>query len=300
MLREIQRRVSSSSPTDVTLARPTSIISVASTASDVAEDGTLTQIDSTDTDTEIAKEDQLEIQTVEPVNAMEMEFPETDTVSTATELPQEMVDIMGENLVGAEPPECESVDDQDPPPLTEEEVNTPSDTQNIEVHRVDEVLADEITEIVEDLIQELPVVESNGDGTGGRRDSLEDYEDASDRLDPEGGAGRESGLEEDMVMSSDRGDNLTESSEKGDNLTESDVEMRDVEGEEVEKRDTEGESDTDNIRTQSDDHILSSTEQCAVDNRQLIDSSCVLDNKTDLDRLTVEGGAALEEMTVDI
>ncbi|XP_033758235.1 uncharacterized protein LOC117340584 [Pecten maximus] len=300
MLREIQRRVSSSSPTDVTLARPTSIISVASTASDVAEDGTLTQIDSTDTDTENAKEDQLEIQTVEPVNAMEMEFPETDTVSTATELPQEMVDIMGENLVGAEPPECESVDDQDPPPLTEEEVNTPSDSQNIEVHRVDEVLADEITEIVEDLIQELPVVESNGDGTGGRRDSLEDYEDASDRLDPEGGAGRESGLEEDMVVSSDRGDNLTENSEKGDNLTESDVEMRDVEGEEVEKRDTEGESDTDNIRTQSDDHILSSTEQCAVDNRQLIDSSCVLDNKTDLDRLTVEGGAALEEMTVDI
>ncbi|XP_069115290.1 rho guanine nucleotide exchange factor 11-like isoform X4 [Argopecten irradians] len=297
MLREIQRRVSSSSPTDVTLARPTSIISVASTASDIAEDGTLTQIDSTDTDTEIAKEDQLEIQNVEPVNAMEMEFPEND--STATELPQEIVDIMGENLVGVEPPDYESVDDRDPPPLSEEEIVSPGDNQDVEVHRVAEVVADEITEIVEDLIQELPVVESNdGESGGGRRDSLEDYEDASDRL--EGVAGRESGLEEDMVVSSEKGDNLTESSEKGDNLTESDVEMRDVEVEEVEKRDTEGESDTDNLRTQNNEHILSSTEQCAVDNRQLIDSSCVLDNKTDLDRLTVEGGAALEEMTVDI
>ncbi|XP_060077003.1 rho guanine nucleotide exchange factor 11-like isoform X2 [Ylistrum balloti] len=300
MLREIQRRVSSSSPTDVTLARPQSIISVASTSSDVAEDGTLTQIDSTDTDTEVTKEDLLEIQTVEPVNAMEMDFSEAETVSTATELPQEMVDIMADNLVVAEPPEYEAVEDKDPPALSEEEVLSPAENQAVEVHRVDEVVAEEITEIVEDLIQDLPVVESNGDATDGRRDSLEDYEDASDRLDPEGGAGLESGLEEDMVVSSERGDNLTESSEKGDNLTESDVEMRDVEGDEVEKRDTEGEcnSDTDNKRTQSD-HILSSTDQCAVDNRQLIDSSCVLDNKSDLDRLTVEGGAALE-MTVDI
>ncbi|XP_021377330.1 rho guanine nucleotide exchange factor 12-like isoform X4 [Mizuhopecten yessoensis] len=301
MLREIQRRVSSSSPTDVTLNRPHSIISVASTVSDAAEDGTLTQVDSTDTDTEVTKEELVELQNVEPVNAMEMDFPEADSVSTATELPQEMVDIMADNLVVAEPPDYEAVDDRDPPALTEEEILPSGDSQDGAVHRVVEVVAEEITEIVEDLIQELPVVESNGDVTDGRRDSLEDYEDASDRLDTEGGAGRESGLEEDMVVSSDRGDNLTESSEKGDNLTESDVEMRDVEGEEVEKRDTEREcnSDTDNKTTQSD-HILSTTDHTVVDNRQLIDSSCVLDNKPDLDRLTVEGGAALEEMTVDI
>ncbi|KAJ8316065.1 hypothetical protein KUTeg_006079 [Tegillarca granosa] len=179
-LREIQRRVTS--PPDIKVECPKTYISDGSSCSE--DDGNLKQA-TTDSDGNIVPVEAEPVVQAENVaedyeGDIEKESDEQDVI-VATAMPTDIEDIPTDDLREAEPPEDESVEDVDPPFVSEQELVNSEEVQEAELHHVDDEV-EEVTEMFAELITDVSRSEEMSSDLIKRCDSNDDYKDASDNL----------------------------------------------------------------------------------------------------------------------